>query len=181
MNRALLLDRDGVINEDYGHVFKIEDFVFVSGIFELIKKASELNMKIFVITNQAGIGRGLYNEDQFLELNKWMCQKFIDAGTPIDKVYFCPTHPVFGIGEYKKIDEFRKPAPGMILQARDEYNLDLQNSILIGDKPSDIIAGNNANVGMNILIADNVNDQLSDYSYKLIGSLDQAIPLLQAA
>ena len=67
------LDRDGVINEDYGHVFKIKDFVFISGIFELIKKAYDLNMKIFVITNQAGIGRGFYDEEDFKILNKWMC------------------------------------------------------------------------------------------------------------
>ena len=79
------------------------------------------------------------------------------------------------------MDEFRKPAPGMILQARDEFNLDLQNSILIGDKPSDIIAGKNANVGMNILISDDFHDDLSAYSYKLVGSLDEVIPLLQVA
>ena len=90
MTRALFLDRDGVINEDYGHVFKINDFVFISGIFELIKKAYDLNMKIFVITNQAGIGRGFYDEEDFQILNKWMCQQFEEVGTPINKVYFCP-------------------------------------------------------------------------------------------
>ncbi len=178
MTRALFLDRDGVINEDYGHVFKIKDFVFISGIFELIKKAYDLNMKIFVITNQAGIGRGFYDEEDFQILNKWMCQQFEEVGTPINKVYFCPTHPNHGLGHYKRIDNFRKPAPGMILKARDEFDIDLSSSILVGDKSTDIIAGNRANVGLNILLSDSSDDELSSYSYKLVQSLDEVIPFL---
>jgi len=178
MSRALFLDRDGVINEDRGYVFEMKDFVFISGIFELIKKAYDLNMKIFVITNQAGIGRGFYNEEDFLELNKWMCQKFKEIGTPINKVYFCPTHPNHGLGDYKKVDNFRKAAPGMILQARDEFDIDLSSSVLVGDKPSDIIAGNRANVGQNILLSDSLVDELSSYSYKVVQSLDEVIPFL---
>ena len=181
MNRALFLDRDGVINEDYGYVFKIKDFVFIPGIFELIREAYDLNMKIFVVTNQAGIGRGLYNEEDFLLLNKWMCKKFKEIGTPINKVYFCPTHPIHGLGVYKKSDNYRKPFPGMILQARDEFNIDLSSSILIGDKPSDIIAGNKANVGLNILLSDHPHHELSSYSYKLVKSLDEAVKFLQVA
>ena len=178
MSRALFLDRDGVINEDHGYVFQIKDFVFISGIFELIKKAYQLEMKIFVITNQAGIGRGLYTEEDFLELNEWMCQKFKNAGTPINKVYFCPTHPDHGSGDYKNHDNFRKPAPGMILQARDDFDIDLSSSVLIGDKPSEIIAGNRANVGQNILLSNGFLDELSSYSYKIVQSLDEVIPLL---
>ena len=148
---ALFLDRDGVINVDHAYVCTQDQFQFIEGIFELCRRAKELGYLIFVITNQAGIARGYYTERDFLDLTEWMCGIFAVQGAAIDKVYFCPFHPEFGIGRYKVDSPFRKPGPGMILQAAQEFDVDLKNSVLVGDKESDIEAGLAAGVGCNLL------------------------------
>lgn len=147
---ALFLDRDGVINVDHAYVCTQDQFEFIEGIFELCRRAKELGYLIFIITNQAGIGRGYYTEEEFLEFTKWMCGVFEAQGAAIDKVYYCPFHPEFGIGRYKIDSPFRKPGPGMILQAAQEFGVDLKNSVLVGDKESDIEAGLAAGVGCNL-------------------------------
>jgi D-glycero-D-manno-heptose 1,7-bisphosphate phosphatase len=149
-NRALFLDRDGVINIDYGYVSTVEKFEFVEGIFDLVKDANDKGYLVIVITNQAGIGRGYYTEHEFEELTRWMCGIFKDEGSLITKVYFCPSHPDHGLGKYKVNDWRRKPMPGMIMDAARDYNLDLRRSVLIGDKGSDIEAGISSKVGCNI-------------------------------
>ena len=158
--RALFLDRDGVINVDHGYVHRPEQIDFLDGIFELCREASELNYLIIVITNQAGIGRGYYTEQQFHDLMSWIGQEFTAQGAHIDQVYFCPYHAQHGIGDYKKESLFRKPEPGMILQAADEHHLNLADSILVGDKVSDIEAGLTAGVGCNLLFATSVMEKL---------------------
>ncbi|KVH75307.1 HAD family hydrolase [Burkholderia cepacia] len=153
-NRALFLDRDGVINRDDGYVFEVEKFVFLDGIFELARAAKALGYMCVVVTNQAGIGRGYYSEDDFLRLSDWMKGVFATEGAPIDGVYFCPTHPEHGIGRYKVESEFRKPNPGMILAAQHDFDLDLGASLIVGDKESDIRAGLTAGVGKTLLVCD---------------------------
>lgn len=148
---ALFLDRDGVINIDHAYVHKREDFDFVDGIFDLVRTARERGYLVFVITNQAGIGRGKYTEADFHVLTDWMCGEFASRGAPIDKVYFCPYHAEHGIGHYKAESEFRKPNPGMILQAAREFGVDLAASVLLGDMETDIEAGKRAGVGTTIL------------------------------
>jgi D-glycero-D-manno-heptose 1,7-bisphosphate phosphatase len=149
---ALFLDRDGVINVDHGYVHRQADFEFIPGIFELCREAMSLGFRLFVITNQAGIARGLFTEDNFHSLTRWMCDRFENEGVPINGVYFCPTHPTAGIGRYRIESEFRKPRPGMILKAATEHGLDLSQSVLIGDHLTDIQAGLAAGVGRNILL-----------------------------
>jgi D-glycero-D-manno-heptose 1,7-bisphosphate phosphatase len=100
-----------------------------------------------VVTNQAGIGRGYYTEADFHLLTDWMCEQFAKQGAHIDGVYYCPFHPEYGVGEYLKDSDCRKPAPGMLLQAAREHDIDLKHSVLVGDKPSDIEAGQRAGVG----------------------------------
>ncbi|ADH85799.1 D-glycero-alpha-D-manno-heptose-1,7-bisphosphate 7-phosphatase [Desulfurivibrio alkaliphilus] len=148
---ALFLDRDGVINEDYAYVCRRQDFVFVEGIFELCRTARQRGYLLVVVTNQSGIGRGYFNETDFLALNDWMCRVFATEGCPIDAVYFCPYHPEHGQGEYKKDAACRKPQPGMIRQAAREHGIDLAGSVLVGDRESDIAAGLAAGIGRNIL------------------------------
>lgn len=148
---ALFLDRDGVINIDHAYVHKPVDFEFIEGIFDLCRNAKQLGYLIFVITNQAGIGRGYYTEHDFLTLTEWMCAIFKIQGIDIDKTYFCPSHPEFGIGKYKLDSIYRKPGPGMILQAADEYGIDLKKSVLIGDKETDIQSGTAAGIGCKLL------------------------------
>lgn len=148
---ALFLDRDGVINIDHAYVHKREDFDFVDGIFDLVRAARERGCFVFVITNQAGIGRGKYTEADFHALTEWMCGEFASRGAPIDKVYFCPYHAEHGIGHYKAESPFRKPNPGMILQAAQEFDVDLAASVLLGDMETDILAGVRAGVGRMLL------------------------------
>lgn len=151
MNKALFLDRDGVINVEKNYVYKIEDFEFIDGIFKLAKKYQDEGYLIIVITNQAGIGRGYYTEEDFCRLTDWMAKEFENNGVHIAKVYYCPHHPKYGIGDYRKDCICRKPKPGMIFKAQEEFNIDLGQSVLIGDKESDIEAGRRAGVGSNIL------------------------------
>ena len=150
MNRALFLDRDGVINVNHGYVHKPQDFEFIDGIFDICRSAIQKGYLLIVVTNQAGIGRGYYSEETFHELTTWMCDQFKSQGITITKVYWCPDHPEHGVGIYKRESINRKPGPGMILTAAQEFDIDLKNSILIGDNFSDIQAGLAAGVGENI-------------------------------
>ena len=144
--KALFLDRDGVINVEKNYVWRIEDFEFLPGIFGLCTIAQRLGFLIVVITNQAGIGRGYYSETDFQRLTGWMLEAFQAHGIKIDRVYHCPFHPTAGIGEYRQESFDRKPNPGMILEAQRDYDLDLLQSVLIGDKDSDIEAGRAAGI-----------------------------------
>ena len=149
---ALFLDRDGVINVDHGYVHTPEEFEFVGGIFELVATANRAGYLVIVVTNQAGIARGYYSETQFHSLTDWMKARFAEHGGQINAVYFCPHHPEHGIGEFCRESEFRKPAPGMLLQAQRELNIDLSRSIFVGDKLSDMQAGRVAGVGRLLLL-----------------------------
>jgi D-glycero-D-manno-heptose 1,7-bisphosphate phosphatase len=143
---ALFLDRDGVINVDYGYVFKPEDFHFIDGIFELVAAANRLHYLVVVITNQAGIGRGYYTESDFHNLTDWMLSQFAIRGARIDAVYFCPHHPEATIEKYRQESQMRKPAPGMLFKAANDLNIDFKTSIIVGDKDSDMQAGLAADV-----------------------------------
>lgn len=152
MTKALFLDRDGVINKEKDYLYRIEDFEFIDGVFEALRHFQAKGYLLIIITNQSGIARGYYRESDFLALNDWMFHQFAAQDIHIAKVYYSPYHPEYGIGEYKKETACRKPNPGMILQAKEEFNIDLTKSILVGDKESDIEAGLNAGITMNILV-----------------------------
>lgn len=175
---AVFLDRDGVINHNYGYVHKRENFDFIDGVFDVARCAHGQNYKLVVVTNQAGIGRGYYTEADFHYLTNWMCQQFSVAGAPISKVYFSPYHPTAGLGKYLKDDASRKPHPGMILQAQQDLGIDLGCSVLIGDKVSDIQAGNAAGVGVNLLLSARCPNELEGLNYEHIATLREALPYL---
>jgi D-glycero-D-manno-heptose 1,7-bisphosphate phosphatase len=141
MNKALFIDRDGVINVDRVHVYQVKDFVFTEGIFDLCRKYLESGYLILVITNQAGIAKGLYSEDDFLKLTEWMTGQFRDRGILISKVYYCPHHP-----DVTGPCECRKPNPGMIINAIKEFDLDIKQCVLIGDHETDLEAGRRAGI-----------------------------------
>ncbi len=149
---ALFLDRDGVINLDHGYVSQRSDFVFVDGIFDLCKEATGRHIPIIIVTNQAGIGRGYYDEATFHALMNWVSEQFATQDIPISGIYFCPYHPQHGIGIYRQESDRRKPGPGMLLDAARDHDLDLENSIIIGDKMSDCIAGFRAGLRHTILL-----------------------------
>ena len=133
---VLFLDRDGIINEDSGYASKVEEIRFVEGITDLIKWAREQGRKIIVLTNQSGVGRGYYTEEDILILHDFMAEQLNKRGAPIDAWYFSPHHPE-GNSLYKRMAHARKPGPGMALQACAEQDIDLNQSLMIGDKMTD--------------------------------------------
>lgn len=152
--RALFLDRDGVINVDHGYVCTPDRTEFVPGIFELVRAANAADHLVVVVTNQAGIARGYYTEQEFLGYMAWLRGEFLVRGSHIDDVFFCPHHPDAGQGDLLQSCRCRKPAPGMILDAQARYGFDLSKSTLVGDKITDIEAGKAAGVGTNILLGE---------------------------
>ncbi|MFC6645652.1 HAD family hydrolase [Granulicella cerasi] len=150
--RALFLDRDGVVNHEVGYLHRIEDVRWVDGIFSLARTAAELGYRIIVVTNQSGIGRGLYTEAQFHTLMDWMRAEFAAKGARLDAVYFCPFHPREGIGAYQREHEDRKPGPGMLLRGARDLGVDLSRSLMVGDRCSDVAAANAAGVPQMFLL-----------------------------
>ncbi len=145
--RGLILDRDGVINEDRGYLHRIEDCRFIDGIFELTAGFAARGFAIVIATNQSGIGRGYYTEADFERLMTWMTGEFARRGVLIAAVYHCPDHPTEGVGRYRRPHPWRKPGPGMLLQAARDLGLDLARSWTVGHQPRDIEAGRAAGVG----------------------------------
>ena len=167
MNRALFLDRDGVINIEKDYLYKIDDFEFVDGVFELCKYYQNLGFIIIIITNQSGIARKYYTEKDFNLLTQWMNNEFYINGIEIKKVYFCPHHPEIS-GEC----DCRKPNPEMLIQASKEFSIDLKNSIIVGDKESDIEAGLNAGLSKTYLFNETATCQKSKAT-KIVKSLEE--------
>ncbi len=151
-NKAVFLDRDGVINIDKSYVSKIEDFEFSEGIFELLIKLKKMGYLLIIITNQSGIGRGYYTEADFQTLTSWMLKEFEKKDIHIDDVYHCNHDPASGC-------DCRKPAPKMLLDAKKKFDIDMSLSWMIGDKKSDIDAGKNAGVNNTIFISEDCKDK----------------------
>jgi D-glycero-D-manno-heptose 1,7-bisphosphate phosphatase len=178
---ALFLDRDGVINIDHGYVHRIDQFEFMPGIFELARFwANELRGPIVVVSNQSGIGRGYFDDSSYTELTRFMCDRFAAERAEIAKVYYCPFHPD-GIGAYRTEHPWRKPNPGMILQAAADLDVDLARSALVGDKPSDMAAGAAAGIGVRILLGTHTmrGDEPSLHDY-VAADLTEVLALLRA-
>ncbi|HEV2781344.1 MAG TPA: HAD family hydrolase [Actinophytocola sp.] len=144
--RALFLDRDGVINVDYGYVHTRASFHFIEGIFDLVIKFRRQGFLCIVVTNSAGIARGYFSESYFRRFSDWILNEFARAGAPLDAIYYCPHHPSVGIAPYKRECGCRKPRPGMILRAALEFDVSLADSILVGDRDTDILAGAHAGI-----------------------------------
>jgi D-glycero-D-manno-heptose 1,7-bisphosphate phosphatase len=141
MSKALFLDRDGVINEEVGYLHRAKDVQWVAGIFELCRTAAGLGYVLVVVTNQSGIARGLYTEEDFQALMTWMRAEFEARGSELGAVYFCPFHPKHGVGKYKVEHEDRKPGAGMLRRAAEDLGVELGESVMVGDRCSDVGAG----------------------------------------
>ncbi|MGZ6015624.1 MAG: D-glycero-alpha-D-manno-heptose-1,7-bisphosphate 7-phosphatase [Phenylobacterium sp.] len=136
---ALFLDRDGVLNEDRGYVFRWEDFRWIPGARETVAAFNRAGWLVIVVTNQSGVGRGFYSEDDMRALHAKMSQDLAEAGGHIDAFYHAPHHPEARLDAYRHPDPpDRKPNPGMILRALSEWPIDKAASVLVGDKPSDL-------------------------------------------
>ena len=139
MNKAIFLDRDGTINVDKHYLHNIEEFEFLPGVLEGMKILQDAGYLLIIVTNQSGIGRGYYSEEDFETLNSWMLHALESKGIYIAKVYYCPHLPNAKVKKYRKVCERRKPALGMYEQAIRSYDIDLSNSWTIGDKPRDCL------------------------------------------
>ncbi|MDO4673892.1 D-glycero-beta-D-manno-heptose 1,7-bisphosphate 7-phosphatase [Campylobacter sp.] len=155
MKKALFLDRDGVINVDKKYVHKISDFEFCEGIFELCAFFAKKDYELFVITNQSGIARGYYTEEDFERLSAFMREEFAKRSLKITRIYHCP---------HLEGCPCRKPQPGMLLAARRDFDLDLKHSLFIGDKLSDMQAGLAAGVGRLFLIGTARGEYFENFS-----------------
>ena len=169
---GLFLDRDGVINKDTNFLYRAEECELIEGIGPLIRTANQLGYVTCVITNQSGIGRGLYTEQDFHRLMDHMSRELEQQGARLDAVYFSPYHPVHGIGAYQRESDCRKPAPGMLLRAAEEHDIDLAQSVLVGDRCTDLLAGNAAGVPKLFLFGSTEPDCCaSDITYNAVNKL----------
>lgn len=137
MNKAVFLDRDGTINVEKNYLYKIEDFEFLPGVIDALKQLQQSGFMLIIITNQSGIGRGYYTEEDFHKLNNWMVSTLKEHGVTITDVYYCPHLPNAEVAEYRKDCECRKPKLGMYEQAVKDHNISLSESYAIGDKIRD--------------------------------------------
>ena len=152
MQRAAFLDRDGVINIDHAYVCRWEDFEFIPGVLTAAKKLVDAGFILVIVTNQSGIGRGYYTEADFFALDKKVREAFAKADAPIAGVYFCPHHPQKALPPYQCECNCRKPAPGMMLKAAKELAIDLSQSVMFGDKTSDMQAAAAAGIPTRVLL-----------------------------
>lgn len=141
MKKALFLDRDGTINVDKGYVYKIEDFILIDGICDMIKRFMQSGYLIIVVTNQSGVGRGYFSEEDVQILHRYADSILALQGVKVDKWYYCPHHPSCGMGAYKLDCNCRKPKTGMIEKAVKEFDIDVSQSLLVGDREEDIMCG----------------------------------------
>lgn len=163
MRKALFLDRDGVVNVEKNYLHKIEDFELMEGIVDVCRSYQEQGYLIIIVTNQSGISRGYYTEDDFAHLSRWMVGHFKELGIAITRIYHCPHHE-----SIDGVCECRKPEPGMFLEAQREYDLDMAASVMIGDNERDIEAAIRAGVGMNVLLS---TESISSKADRIIHSL----------
>ena len=165
--KALFLDRDGVVNIEKDYLYRVSDFKFIDGIMELVQFYESKDYLVIVVTNQSGIARGYYTQEDFDKLTIWMVEEFRKNNIKIKDVFYCPHHPKIS-GEC----ECRKPHPGMLLKAATKYDIDLKSSIIIGDKERDIEAGLNAGLRETYLF-DELNKYTNSKATKIVAKLEE--------
>jgi D-glycero-D-manno-heptose 1,7-bisphosphate phosphatase len=172
IDRALFLDRDGVVNVEVGYLHRAEEVRFVDGIFSLCRTAVRLGYRLIVVTNQAGIARGYYSEADFHALMEFMRGKLRAQGVELDAVYYCPFHPEHGVGKYKREHEDRKPGTGMLLRGSRDFGVELSESVMVGDRCSDVMAANAAGLRQAFLISGTESSECHG-KYLAVESLDE--------
>ena len=148
--RALFLDRDGVLNVDHGWVGTRERWEWMPGALDAIRCATDRGWHVFVVTNQSGVARGHYGEADVLALHAWVAEQARSAGGTVDDFRYCPYHPEASLPEYRAASDWRKPAPGMILDLLRTWEVDPARAVLVGDQPSDLAAAKAAGVAAHL-------------------------------
>lgn len=150
--RAVILDRDGVINRDRGYVHGIEDFELLPAVVPALRRLSAGGYALVIVTNQSGLARGLYSLADYERLSRHMLAELAREGVAIEGVEYCPHLPDAAVSAFRAECGCRKPAPGMILNLAERLRLDLSRSVLVGDKLTDVLAGRAAAVGRCVLV-----------------------------
>ena len=149
---AIFLDRDGTINVDHGYVHEIDQFQFIDGVIDAMRELKEMGFALVLVTNQSGIARGMFTEEQFDRLTEWMDWSLADRGVDLDGIYYCPHHPDGSVDAFRQQCDCRKPQPGMLISARDYLHIDMDASYMVGDKLEDMQAASAAGVKHRILV-----------------------------
>ena len=136
---AIFLDRDGTINVDHGYVHEIDQFQFIDGVIDAMRELKEMGFALVLVTNQSGIARGMFTEEQFDRLTEWMDWSLADRGVDLDGIYYCPHHPDGSVDAFRQQCDCRKPQPGMLISARDYLHIDMDASYMVGDKLEDML------------------------------------------
>jgi D-glycero-D-manno-heptose 1,7-bisphosphate phosphatase len=185
--RAVFLDRDGVINVDRHYLHRVEQFEFIAGVPHALHRLQQAGWKLVVVTNQSGIARGHFTEDDYQRLTRHMTERLAEAGVQLDAVLHCPHLPDAPVAAYRIACACRKPAPGLLVRAARQLGLDLACSVMVGDKGSDLRAGRSAGVSRCLLVrsgqpidaddieqADAVHDDLACCVDELLGATPHA-------
>lgn len=174
---AIFLDRDGTINFDNGYIHEIDDFQFIEGVIEAMKKLKKMGFILVVATNQSGLARGIFSEEQFMRLTEWMNWSLANCGVDLDGIYFCPHHPHAVVNRLCQKCYCRKPKPGMLLEAKRHLHIDMTSSYMVGDKLDDMLAGKAAGVDTQVLVRSGkaVTEQANAAANWIISSLS-ALP-----
>lgn len=138
--RAIFIDRDGTLNEEVGYICDPAQFRLFDVAAEAIRLANKAGWLVIIITNQAGIARGLFTEDFLAEIHQRMTKELSQAGARVDAIYYCPHHPEIGQPPYRQVCDCRKPLPGLLTRAAAEFNLNLSECLVIGDRHRDLAA-----------------------------------------
>jgi D-glycero-D-manno-heptose 1,7-bisphosphate phosphatase len=160
---AVFFDRDGVLNHDDNYVGSIDRFRWIEGAKDAVRLANELGYYVFVVTNQAGVARGHYEETDVQSLHRWMANELRLEGAAIDDWRFCPYHPDGSVERYRSTHPWRKPEPGMILDLLDSWPVDRKRSLLVGDKESDCAAALSAGIRPAFFTGGNLRDFVAQH------------------
>ena len=170
--KIVFLDRDGVINKEVGYLHKVADFEFIEGVFDACQYFQSLGYQVIIVTNQSGIERGYYTEEDFHIVTDWMLKQFKHNGIEVLDVFYCPHDP-------ESDCSCRKPKPGMFIQADGKHHIDMSNSWMIGDKEADIQAANSAGISNTILVKSGheINEESSKAKF-ILDSIKQVATIL---
>jgi len=170
---AVFLDRDGTLNKEVNYLHKIENFEWVSGAPQAVKRLNAFKVPVLVVTNQSGVARGYYDETAVERLHAWMNEELAKVGAKIDAFYFCPYHPDGRVEKYRAMTHCRKPNPGMFEEAIEEWGVDPARSVVVGDKNTDLVPGNE--LGMTTILVrtghgDTEDDTVADHVVRDVGA-----------
>ena len=173
LNKTIFLDRDGVINKDVNYLHKIKECEFIDGIFEACIYFQNIGFKIVIITNQSGIARGYFNENDYQILTNWITLQFNKKSIKLLEIFHCPHGP-------DSKCSCRKPRPGMLLEAQHKYRINMTNSWLIGDREDDILAANNAGINNTILVRSGhkINEGISNAKH-ILDSISDCVKVIK--